>query len=182
MSRPGRTQTAADIDRVLMDEDDAIDRAVAEEQDARRNAQRGDQRADQRSDDDFMPEDNDDRFYVDPAWIPEGMDWQWKAETVVGKESTEHMSRMYRNRWAPVTGKDCPSLRAWNLPDSEPIRRGGQILMQRPKFLTNKMRLRESRRANEQLDTQLARVNEENRARGAGNAKLQSSHELIPND
>lgn len=75
-----------------------------------------------------------DAFFVDQKIIPKGMSYEWKAETVFGRPENAHQIDLRENHWKPVPSTRHPEL----CPDGYegPIRQGGQILMERPDYLT----------------------------------------------
>lgn len=80
------------------------------------------------------------RYWIDPATIPDGMDYQYKALTVMGEEMREHQVRLARDgAWDPVPASRHPELMGKYLDVNNPkqqIEIGGQILMERPKIYT----------------------------------------------
>lgn len=80
------------------------------------------------------------RYFIDPAIIPDGMDYQFKALTVMGEEMREHQIRLARDgAWDPVPASRHPELMGKYLDAENPqqaIIIGGQILMERPKIYT----------------------------------------------
>lgn len=80
------------------------------------------------------------RYYIDPATIPDGMDYQFKAVTVMGEEMREHQIRLARDgAWDPVPASRHPELMGKYLETDNPnqaIIIGGQILMERPMIYT----------------------------------------------
>jgi hypothetical protein len=77
----------------------------------------------------------DDEFAIPKGEIPDGASYQWKRFTVMGQEDPFYLAAMRRQGWEPVDPKCHPN---W-VPegyDKPYIIRGGQILMERPKELT----------------------------------------------
>jgi hypothetical protein len=78
------------------------------------------------------------RYFIDPAIIPDGMDYQFKALTVMGEEMREHQIRLARDgAWDPVPASRHPDLMGKYLDKNDPAQAiiiGGQILMERPKI------------------------------------------------
>mgnify|MGYP003340567965 CR=1 FL=1 len=89
---------------------------------------------------------NVDRFYVPPHLIPDGWSYEWKSQTVLGKENVAHMMHMAENGWTPVDSSRHPG---FFMPDNYtgPITRDGMILMERPAVFTQEAREREAREA-----------------------------------
>jgi hypothetical protein len=78
------------------------------------------------------------RLYIDPALVPPGMEAQWIRETVNGERDDGNIEIALSERgFVAATTDDFPSIKTAELPDrrsnSNLIRRGGMILMLRPK-------------------------------------------------
>lgn len=81
------------------------------------------------------------RFDVDMGKIPPGMTYEWKAQTVMGFELTEQQIMQEANGWVPVPPERHPELTGSRMAkDTKAIKRGGQILMERPKEITEESR------------------------------------------
>lgn len=84
--------------------------------------------------------ENTGRYYIDPASIPDGMDYQFKVMSVYGDEQLvrEHQISLARDgAWDPVPAHRHPDLMGKFLDKNDPnqaIIIGGQILMERPKI------------------------------------------------
>jgi len=76
-----------------------------------------------------------DRFYIDPAVIPDGWSYEWKRKTIWGKEDPAHEVELMRKGWEPVPATRHPEM----MPKGnwQTIERDGMILMERPKVLTD---------------------------------------------
>ena len=70
----------------------------------------------------------DDKLYINPAIIPEGISYEWKRESVYGKADTDHINNLRDNHWAPVPGDRHPGL---------VLAKDGLRLYERPKYLTD---------------------------------------------
>lgn len=136
------------------------------------------------------------RYHIPPEWIPEGMDFQWNVDTVLGKPETFQRRMMEEQGWEPVD----PSQDPFKHLDGKIMRAGhkgeinvdGLVLMHRPIELTMEAR------AEELNDARQARYIEEQKVRagrpdgvnpnmldpGHGSAPRQTffrkSHERIP--
>lgn len=77
----------------------------------------------------------DDPFYIPPHIIPEDQSWEWKRFSVNGMEDPFYLAQMRRQGWEPVEPRNALELIPPNytLPT---IIKGGQLLMERPKSLT----------------------------------------------
>lgn len=98
-----------------------------------------------------MPEEVDfhDDFYIPPEEIPTGWDYQWRTESVIGKEDKNYMYGLIRRGWEPVPEGRHPGYI---------VRREGLILMERPKVLTDEARkgeLHDARGAIQEMDRKL---------------------------
>ena len=69
----------------------------------------------------------EDRLYVDPAIIPDGVSYEWKAKTIFGAENKQYMAALMENHWRPVPPDRHPGLVTEIY---------GSILMERPAYLT----------------------------------------------
>jgi len=94
------------------------------------------------------------RYHIPPDWIPEGMDFQWNIDTVLGKPETFQRRMMEEQGWEPVD----PSQEPFKHLDGRIMRAGhkgeinvdGLVLMYRPLELTLEARaeeLQDARRA-----------------------------------
>ena len=79
--------------------------------------------------------DGADRFYINPATIPDGWSYEWKRKTIWGKEDPAHEVELARKGWEPVPASRHPEM----MPKGnwQTIERDGMILMERPKVLTD---------------------------------------------
>lgn len=89
-------------------------------------------------------------FYIDPKVIPDGWSYEWKRLTVLGATDPGYQVNLARAGWEPVPASRHPEL----MPDSNrgnTIERSGQILMERPKEITDAAYEREYRKARGQV-------------------------------
>lgn len=72
-----------------------------------------------------------DRYFIDPAIIPQGFVYQWKRYSVLGQEEPAHLAELARAGFEPVPADRHDGL---FLPKGTtgPIIIGGMILMDRP--------------------------------------------------
>lgn len=77
-------------------------------------------------------------FDIDPATIPPGWSYEWKRQSVHGQPDNEHWIDMRENHWRPVPADRHPQLASQG--DSI-IKRGGTVLCERPKYLTDEARM-----------------------------------------
>lgn len=82
---------------------------------------------------------NIDRFYVPTNIIPDGWDYEWKAQSTLGQENSAHMMHMSENGWTPVPASRHSGM---FMPEGYegPIIRDNMILMERPMELSEEAR------------------------------------------
>lgn len=81
-----------------------------------------------------------DEFYFDLRIIPDGWSYEWKRRTVAGSEDPAYQIQLAKAGWTAVPAKRHPEL----MPSTghyEVIERKGQILMERPKIVTDRARM-----------------------------------------
>lgn len=100
---------------------------------------------------------NEDQFDFDRTIVPEGWDYQWIAETIYGAPNGHRMVDAAQNGWEPVPAErhDGVFLQKGM---TGPIRRGGQILMERDIRLTMEARRREKLAADKQVGSAFERA------------------------
>ena len=94
-----------------------------------------------------------------PATLaPEGWEYQWRAQTVLGKDNRHHMLNLLRTGWRAVPASRHP----WLMPAGYegPIEVGGQILMEIPKVLAERRRDADKREALDQVMNSEKRLHE----------------------
>ena len=91
-----------------------------------------------------------DEFYIDRTIIPEGWDYEWKMQFVMGKEEPAYAVGLRRKGWEPVPASRHPELMPRDSQDAF-ITRKGMVLMERPMELTIEARAIEARRARLQV-------------------------------
>ncbi len=96
-----------------------------------------------------------DKFAIDKEDIPEGYTYQWIAESVLGNSDKEMISTVgfHENGWRPVPASRHPG-QFMPVGYSGPIRRDGQVLVERPKELTDEARQEEIGAARNLIRTQ----------------------------
>lgn len=80
------------------------------------------------------------RYHVDTASIPKGMDYQWKRLSYLGKEDRENQIDTYENGFTPVPAQRHPELAGLDGAADGHIVREGLILVERPLELTHEAR------------------------------------------
>lgn len=91
-----------------------------------------------------------DEFFIAEGDKPEGWSYEWKRSTVYGKEDPAYEVALARKGWEPVPASRHPSY----MPKGSTaafIERGGQILMERPKEITEEVKALERRKALDQV-------------------------------
>jgi len=113
-----------------------------------------------------------DRFYAE---APPGWTYEWKTHTVFNKTFPHYTTSLMRSGWAPV-----PSHRHRELLypeyEGEAIIIDGLMLMERPKELTERRRMRERMKATEQVRSSEAKLVEA----PPGTAPRDSHREIRP--
>lgn len=87
-----------------------------------------------------------DQFYIPPHIIPDGWSYEWKRHTVLGKEDPTYQVRTAHRGWEPVPRSRHPEMMPENFPGNT-ILREGQILMERPKEITDEAKAADYRKA-----------------------------------
>lgn len=115
------------------------------------------QRAEQRKP---LPElrdyDEDDKYFIDKAEIPEGMSYEWKRMSVYGQDDKGYQTKLQRmGYWNFVPGKRHPQ---FGCVDEQPIIVDGLALMERPIEYTDERHRREEVKAKKQVSDKLAEM------------------------
>ena len=92
-------------------------------------------------------DDYRDRFAVE---APPGWSYEWKTYTVFNKEFPHYTTSLLRNGWAPVPADRHRHL-LWPEYKDQAVIIDGLMLMERPRELTERRRLREIRKATDQV-------------------------------
>lgn len=121
---------------------------------APRPAQRSEQRAVQR----LSIRTPGNRFDIDETRIPPGMHYEWKRKTFLGREDVEHLVNLDANGWAPVPADRHPELSGTRLQSGSEVVRGGMVLMERPKEITEEARELDGFAAKQQVAAQIQRL------------------------
>jgi hypothetical protein len=106
---------------------------------------------------DLDEEDSDvylDRFYAES---PPGWTYEWKTHTVFNKTFPHYTTQLMRTGWAPVPANRHREL-LYPEYDGESIIIDGLMLMERPKELTDRRRLRERIKATDQVRNSEAKL------------------------
>ena len=98
-----------------------------------------------------------DDFALPPGIEPDGWEYQWKTRTVLGAENPGEMVALEMAGWRAVPANRHPEL----MPRGghfEVIERGGQLLMECPRIVTEHQRIREKRKAMERMEINRQRL------------------------
>lgn len=125
----------------------AEQRAAPREEDPRARAER--RAAEIRKHNDGAGAGEVDRFYIDPAMVPDGWSYEWKRKSIWGKEDPAHDIELARVGWEPVPVSRHPELMPKG--NFQTIERDGMILMERPKVLTDEVHAKNLRTARMQV-------------------------------
>lgn len=98
-------------------------------------------------------------FFVPPNLIPPGFSYEWKRFETVGLPDKENMNTAHRAGWraVPATRAGHEVLIGVNY-SGDTIVKGGLMLMERPKVLTDAARLRENKEAQQALSDKEAQL------------------------
>jgi hypothetical protein len=99
-----------------------------------------------------------ERYEVDLSKKPAGMDYNWKAKTILGAENVEGMINYDANGWVAVPAGRHPELAGKRLTKDAEIVRGGQLLMERPTEISAEARAMDGHEARKQVADQLQRL------------------------
>src|SRR6516165_4102409 len=97
-----------------------------------------------------------DRFYAE---APPGWSYEWKTHTVFNKEFPHYTNLLMRNGWSAVPSSRHREL-LWPGYTDEAIIIDGLMLMERPRELTDRRRMREIRKATDQVRDSEAKLAE----------------------
>lgn len=95
-------------------------------------------------------EQGEDIFYIPPHIIPDGWCYEWKRYTLLGKQDPSYEVKLAGKGWEAVPRSRHPEM----MPDTyegDTILREGQILMERPQEITDRVRAHDQRTAREQV-------------------------------
>ena len=91
-----------------------------------------------------------DKFYINPAVIPDGWSYEWKRFSVLGKEDPSYQVSLMHKGWEAVPVSRHPEMMPLGY-QGNCIEREGQILMERPLEITNDAKTRDLRNARAQV-------------------------------
>ena len=120
------------------------------------------------------------RFQVDTSKIPVGMDYRWVAETILGQDQGENLANAEVNHWVAVPPERHPEVMGGRKTTEAVIRRGGQILMERPIEISRESAMIERMEAGRQYESQMQRLElMGHRAAGKG---IKRNYEAVPDE
>ena len=128
-------------------------------------------------------DEGSDKFYIDPAMIPDGWDYNWKRKTVYGMEDPAYQVSLARTGWEPVPTERHPTMMpTGNYPV---IERDGMVLMARPKIISERFEQSEKKKARDQVRIREQSLNQSpdgqfDRDHREVQAKIKKGYEAIP--
>jgi len=127
-------------------------------------------------------DDGIDKFSAPPA--PDGWTYEWKRRSVMGWEDHSYMSNLTRTGWEAVQSSRHPEMMPKGYTGS--IERDGQVLMERPKEISDEIRSIEIRKARQQVQIKAGQLDPNGRGglmeRNDSNAnmKISKGYEPMP--
>jgi hypothetical protein len=100
-----------------------------------------------------------DEFYIPPAIIPQGWDYEWKRKFVVGWEDTSHQMQVLHTGWEPVPTDRHPEMMPKGTKLTS-IERKGMVLMERPLEITQRIKAAEQKAARNAILSKEIQLNE----------------------
>jgi hypothetical protein len=100
-----------------------------------------------------------DEYKIDLRVIPDGWSYEWKAESVLGQEQTSYMVGLAQRGWEAVAAARHPDMMPKGYDPKGPIKKKGQILMERPLEITKEVEEIEKRKARAQVNQKEAQLN-----------------------
>jgi hypothetical protein len=99
-----------------------------------------------------------DEFFIDHADIPQGWAYQWRRQTVAGKEDPHYMVGLRRSGWTEVPVSRHPEMMpiGW----TGAIEKKGLVLMEMPKILVDRANAAAKREAEDQVRNSEAMLHE----------------------
>lgn len=102
-------------------------------------------------------DDNDDRLHIAKSEIPDGMDYQWVTDSILGQPAPQRRARFERKGWTPVPsprhdGKFMPK------GFQGEINVDGLVLMERPLELSVRAKQRNLMKARDQVHAKEAQL------------------------
>ena len=104
-------------------------------------------------------DEGSDEFYIDPAIIPEGWDYEWKTYQVLGATNPAYEVSMARGGWEPVPASRHPEMMPPDWKEAVIVRKGMK-LCERPMEVTEASKDLMKRRAKQQVKSKEEQLNE----------------------
>ena len=104
-------------------------------------------------------DDGVDKFYAPPA--PDAWEYEWKRKSVMGWEDPAYMNNLIRTGWDPVPATRHPEMMQKGYTGA--IERDGQVLMERPKEISDEVRRREVMKARQQVNIKAGQLDPKGR-------------------
>lgn len=98
----------------------------------------------------FLDDEDDDRLKVPKELIPDGMDYQWVTDSILGQPQPQRRARFERRAWTPVPAERHDGVYTPKGYKGE-INVDGLVLMERPLELSIRARQKEKMKAREQV-------------------------------
>jgi hypothetical protein len=125
-----------------------------------------------------------DDFYIDTREIPDGWTYEWKRRTIAGQEDPAYQVALARTGWTEVPASRHPEM----MPIAggyKTIERKGQVLMERPQMITDRVVELNNRRARDQVRVKEQQLNSApdgqfGRDHAQAKAKINKSYEPVP--
>jgi hypothetical protein len=99
----------------------------------------------------------EDKFYIDPKEIPDGWSYEWRRNSVLGKDDPSYQVTLAQKGWEPVPADRHPAMMPKGFKGNT-IEREGMILMERPLVITQAASEREYRNARAQVGAKEAQL------------------------
>lgn len=126
-----------------------------------------------------------DEFHIDPAVIPDGWSYEWKARTILGAEDPAYQVSLARKGWESVPVSRHPEMMPVGYTGKE-ITRKGMVLMERPQEISDQARSAELRKARLQVRAKEEQLSAapagqfERTNKGNDMAKVKKGYEAMP--
>ena len=134
-----------------------------------------------------------EKYHLDDSEIPEGMDMMWLPTAVAGQPNARIVTECYREGWRPSAAKDFARISGYgvefpqemiemglleNVKPDAPIVIDDQMLVQRPKQLSQRYYARAHEQAVGQVDNQMRRLRQA--SRGFRGTEIKRQHAPLP--
>ncbi len=129
-------------------------------------------------------DEGEDKFFVPPQYQPDGFEYEWKRNTILGAQDPSYQTSLARKGWEAVPASRHPDMMPGGY-RGHIIERDGMVLMERPKEINDEVRKIERQRATHQVrekERQLsgAPPGSFDRVDAAGNSTVKVSKSFAP--